>query len=262
MTESKKLTHAKGLYLEGIRDGNMREALDKHVGDRYTQHSTGVADGKEGFMDFFGPFLDRTPVRDIQVVRAIEDGRYVFCHVYQSLNNGEAKWVTADLFDTDENGRLVEHWDVIAAYVEETASGRSMVDGPTDIEDINKTDENKAIVQGFVDDVLLGGKVDRVTDYISTEQYYQHNPVVEDGLAGFGKHLKEVMASGSATEYVKVHHLIGQGNFVVTYSHTRMRGDDYAFFDIFRLKNDKIVEHWDVQEKIGPQETWNNSGKF
>ena len=77
MTDSNKLTHAKGLYLEGIRDGNMREALSKHVGDRYTQHSTGVADGKEGFMAFFGPFLERTPVRDIQVVRAIEDGRYV-----------------------------------------------------------------------------------------------------------------------------------------------------------------------------------------
>ena len=86
--------------------------------------------------------------------------------------------------------------------------------------------------------------------------------VLEDGLEGFGRHLKEVMASGTATEYEKVHHLIGQGNFVVTYSHTRIRGDDYAVFDIFRLQDGKIVEHWDVQEKIGPRETWNNQGKF
>ena len=262
MTESIRLRHAKGLYLEGIRDGNVQEALDKHVGSRYIQHSTGVADGKEGFAEFFGAFLKRTPVRDIQVVRAIEDGRYVFCHVYQSLNNGEAKWVTADLFDTDTDGRLIEHWDVIAEFIENTASGRSMVDGPTEVEDLDKTDANKAVVQGFVDDVLIGGRADKVTDYISTEQYDQHNPDVEDGLAGFSKHLKEVMASGSATEYVKVHHLIGQGNFVVIYSHTRMGRDDYAFFDIFRLKGEKIVEHWDVQEKIGPPESWNNSGKF
>ena len=61
-----------------------------------------MADGTEGFIDFFTPFLERNPVRDIQVMRAIEDGHYVFCHVYQSLNNGEAKWVTADLFDTDD----------------------------------------------------------------------------------------------------------------------------------------------------------------
>jgi predicted SnoaL-like aldol condensation-catalyzing enzyme len=262
MKDSIRVQHAKGLYLQGIRDGNMQEALDKHVGDRYTQHSTGVADGKEGFKAFFEPFLERTPVRDIQVVRVIEDGQYVFCHVYQSLNNGEAKWVTADLFDTDSKGCLVEHWDVIAEFIEGTASGRSMVDGPTEIEDLDKTDANKAIVQGFVDDVLTGGKADKVTDYISTEQYDQHNPDVKDGLAGFGKHLQKVMQSGAATEYVKVYHLIGQGNFVVIYSHTKMGGDDYAFFDIFRLKNEKIVEHWDVQEKIGPRETWNNAGKF
>ena len=137
-----------------------------------------------------------------------------------------------------------------------------MVDGPTDIEDLDKTEENKSVVQGFVDDVLLGGKVDKVTDYISTEQYDQHNPEVKDGLAGFGEHLKEVMQSGQAAQYVKVHHLIGQGNFVVIYSEVKQGDDDWAFFDLFRLKDGKIVEHWDVQEKIGPKETWNNSGKF
>lgn len=262
MTDSIRLQHAKGLYLGGIRDGNMQEALEKNVGARYTQHSTGVADGKDGFKAFFEQFIKRSPIRDIQVMRTIEDGQYVFCHVYQSLNNGDAKWVTADLFDTDNDGRLIEHWDVIAQYIEKMASGRSMVDGPTEIVDIDKTEENKAVVQGFVDDVLQGGKADKVRDYISTEQYDQHNPEIEDGLVAFGKHLQDVMASGVATEYVKVHHLIGQGNFVVIYSHTRITGDDYALFDIFRLKSGKIVEHWDVQEKIGPCETWNNSGKF
>ncbi|MEW8026695.1 MAG: nuclear transport factor 2 family protein [Candidatus Thiodiazotropha sp.] len=257
---SKKIENAKGLYLEGIRDGNMQEALDKYTGERYTQHSTGVGDGKEGFIAFFGPFLERNPVRDIRVVRAIEDGRHVFIHVYQSLNNGEVKWVTADLFDTDDVDRMIEHWDVIAPYVEETASGRTMVDGPTAIEDIDKTEENKAVVQSFVDDVLIGGKFDKVTDYISAEQYDQHNPEVEDGLAGIQKHLQE--AKSRAGKYIKVHHLIGQGNFVVIYSHAQKDGGDWAFFDIFRLKNGKIVEHWDVQERILPKDQWNNSGKF
>ncbi|WP_299425123.1 nuclear transport factor 2 family protein [uncultured Shimia sp.] len=116
MTDSIHLANANGLYLEGIRDGNMNEALDKYTGHRYTQHSAGVRDGKEGFIEFFTPFLERSPVRDIQVLRFIEDGNYVFVHVYQSLNNGEAKWVTADIFDTDEEGRIVEHWDVFDEY--------------------------------------------------------------------------------------------------------------------------------------------------
>jgi len=111
-----------------------------------------------------------------------------------------------------------------------------MVDGPTEIKDLDKTEANKAIVQGFVDDVLMGGKVDKVTDYISTAQYDQHNPEVKDGLAGFGEHLQEVMKSGQAAQYVKVHHLLGQGNFVVIYSEVKQGNDDWAFFDLFRLK--------------------------
>ena len=259
---SKKLQNAEALYLEGIKDGKVREAVTKYSGDRYTQHSTGVADGIEGFVAFFEPFIERNPVRDIRVVRMIEDGQYVFAHVFQDINNGEAKWVTADLFDTDENDKIIEHWDVIQAYEEETASGRPMVDGPAEVEDLDKTEENKVLVTNFCQDVLIGGQANKVTDYISTEQYDQHNPHVEDGLEGFGKHLQEVMSTGMATKYVKIHRIIGQGNFVVAYSHTQVAGEDYAFFDLFRVKDGKIVEHWDVQEKILPKEQWGNSGKF
>jgi len=58
------------------------------------------------------PFLERNPIRDIRMARAIEEGRHVFCHVYQSLSHGEVRWVTADLFDTDSSDRIVLHWDV------------------------------------------------------------------------------------------------------------------------------------------------------
>ena len=102
MADSIRVANAKGLYLEGIRDGNMAEALDKYIGARYTQHSTGVRDGKDGFIEFFAPFIERNPIRDIQMVRVIEDGQFVFVHAYQSLNNGEAQWVTADIFAPGE----------------------------------------------------------------------------------------------------------------------------------------------------------------
>lgn len=260
--ESQKIENAKGLYLEGIRDGNIADALEKYTGDRYTQHSTGVADGKEGFATFFEPFVKRNPVRDIEVVRAIEDGRYVFCHVYQNLNNGEAQWVTADLFDTDDQDRMIEHWDVIQEYSTETKSGRTMVDGQTEVEDLDKTDANKAKVQEFFDVVMLGGNFDAITDYISTEQYDQHNPTAGDGLDGFGAHVQEMAEQGIFSKYWKVHHLIGQGNFVVTLSQVQIGKSHYAVFDIFRLKDGLIVEHWDIQEKILCPEEWNNIGKF
>jgi predicted SnoaL-like aldol condensation-catalyzing enzyme len=178
---NQKLANATGLYLEGIRDGNVREAVEKYTGDRYTQHSTGVADGVEGFVEFFGPFVERSPVRDIRVVRSVVDGNYVFVHVYQDINDGEARWVTTDLFDTDENDKIVEHWDVIGAFVDESVNGHTQVDGPTEIVDEHLTEQNKALVASFVDDVLVNHRTDKTVDHVSADRYIQHNPLVPMG---------------------------------------------------------------------------------
>ena len=73
---SNRRQNAINLYMEGIRDGNPREAVTQYTGERYTQHSTGVRDGVEGFIEFFEPFIERNPKRDIQVIRALEDGQF------------------------------------------------------------------------------------------------------------------------------------------------------------------------------------------
>lgn len=262
LTGTNKIHHAAGLYIDGIRDGKVWEALKAHTGDRYTQHSTGVGDGQQGFADFFEEFLARNPARDIEIVRAIEDDRYVFLQAYQSLNNGESRWVTGDLFDTDANDRVIEHWDVIQAFESETKSGRTMTDGPTEVEDLESTETNKARVREFCDRVLVGGAFDQAAEYVSSEEYAQHTPAAADGLEGFGAFVAELEAAGRAMRYWKVHKLIGQGNFVVAMSHVQMGQAHYCVFDLFRLKDGMIVEHWDVQEKILPPELWNNQGKF
>lgn len=262
MPAQQKLANATNLYMEGIRDGNAQEALDKYTGHRYTQHSTGVADGKEGFLEFFIPFLERNPVRDIRVVRSLVDGQYVFLHVHQDLNNGQYFYVTADMFDTDDNDKVIEHWDVIQEEIRETVSGRSMVDGPTEIEDEDKTEENRKLITDFMNVVLIGGQLERAAEFISAEQYAQHNPTVADGLEGLLKHAQGLAGQGVVAKYFKVHKILVQGNFAAVLSHTTQNDEDWCFIDIFRMKDGKIVEHWDVQEKILPKEQWNNSGKF
>ncbi len=132
---NQKLKNAKRLYLEGIRDGNVRKAVTTYTGKRYTQHSTGVKDGIEGFVEFFEPFIQRNPKRDIEIIRSLVDGQYVFVHVYQTLNNGEYKYVTTDFFDTDENDKIIEHWDVISEYSDSTPSGHTSIDGATEVVD-------------------------------------------------------------------------------------------------------------------------------
>ena len=254
--------NAINLYMEGIRDGNAREAVTKYTGDRYTQHSTGVKDGIEGFVEFFEPFIERNPVRDIRIVRALEDGQYVFVQAYQELNNGEAKWITMDMFDTDADGKIIEHWDVIGPVSETSVSGHSQIDGPTEITDLDKTEENKAVVREFLSEILQNGKFDKVTDYVSAETYIQHNPQVGDGLEGLGAFVEELGKKGLSMQYLDIFKVIGEGNFVASYSKMKLGDDEYAVFDLFRLENGLIVEHWDYMEVILPEEQWGNSGKF
>lgn len=92
------LENVRKLYLEGIAGGDARRAVEEYTGHRYTQHSTGAPDGVEGFLEFFGPFLERNPKREIRIVRILEDGPWVICSAYQSLNNGDAKWIQQTCF--------------------------------------------------------------------------------------------------------------------------------------------------------------------
>ncbi|MEM1055301.1 MAG: nuclear transport factor 2 family protein [Bacteroidota bacterium] len=256
---SQKLHNATALYLDGIRDGNAREAVTRYTGDRYTQHSTGVRDGVEGFVEFFEPFIARNPVRDIQIVRGLEDGRYVFVHAYQSLNHGEAEWVTTDFFDTDENDKIIEHWDVIAPYTAKTPSGRTSVDGPTEITDLDKTEFNKALVRAMIEEMLMpDGDVSKASGYI-VEDLIQHSAEIPDGREAFVTFHRESESPRRIHEIVL---LVGQGNIVATLCRAMWGDQEMAQVDLFRLADGRIVEHWENAEPVPPREEWANSGKF
>ena len=260
--ENPKLYHAKNLYLEGIKEGKVREAVAKYTGDQYIQHSTGVRDGQEGFIEFFEPFIERNPVRDIQVIRELVDGEYVFLHVYQSLNNGEAQWVTTDFFRTDTQDRIIEHWDVIAPFHAHTPSGHTSIDGPTTVTDLEHTEANKELVCNLIKDALMpGGNPHLIDQYISKDQYIQHNAEVADGL----EHFKALATQPNPPlKYTDVVLVVGQGNFVATLCKANWNdgkiNQDYAQVDLFRIENGLVVEHWDNVEPV--PEVSVNSGKF
>lgn len=259
---SQKLKNAQSLYLEGIRDGNVREAVTQYTGDRYTQHSTGVKDGIEGFVEFFEPFVKKNPKRDIRILRSLVDGNHVFLHVYQNINEGAAQWVTTDFFDTDSNDKIVEHWDVIAAYSDSTPSGHTATDRPTEITDLDKTEENKGIVRNLIRDGLMkGGDPSRLSQYISEEQYIQHNSEIADGLDSFQQFAS---MPNRPLNYDEIVLMVGQGNFVATLSRAILDdgngAQEYAQVDLFRIENGKVVEHWDNAEPVPENDV--NSGKF
>lgn len=252
---SRKIENAKKLYIRGIEKGEIEEVQKYYMGNTYTQHSTGVPDEKEGFRVFFNDFFKRYPERKIEIVRAIEDGNYVFLHVHQYLNGGASQWITADMFKTDAEDRMIEHWDVIDYYPLKDIK-IDPIYGDFLIKDLEKTIENKKIVRRFLVDILQNKDYDRFYDYVSID-LVQHNQEINQG----GKEYKNYLMNHNV-EYDFIFKVMGQGNYVVSYSKVMIDNEFYAQFDIFRLEDGKIVEHWDNKEIVPNKIDLVNLGKF
>ena len=225
--------------------------------NKYIQHNQGVADGLAGF----GALLQQLPEGSAKVntLRVFGDGNYVIAHTDYNFFGPK---VGIDIFRF-EDGLIVEHWDNLQEKVTETASGRSQIDGPTEVNDLDKTEANKTLVSNLINDIFLGANPDKITDYISTEQYDQHNPGVKDGLAGLGEALASLAEAGMPMVYEKNHIILGEGNFVLSVSEGIFMKEKVAFYDIFRIENGLVVEHWDTIEKLTPEaDAMNTNGKF
>lgn len=225
--------------------------------NKYIQHNLNVGDGLTGF----GEVMKQLPQGSARarVVRAFQDGDYVFAHTEYNFFGPK---IGFDIFRF-EDGLIVEHWDNLQEIAIKSASGRTQIDGPTQAGDLDQTDANKALVKGFVRDVLQGANPSRITEYISTEQYFQHNPAVADGLDALGKALEAMAKAGTPMVYIKSHMILGEGDFVLTVSEGQFLGKHVAFYDLFRIHGNKIVEHWDTIEEIPAKGKWmNKNGKF
>jgi predicted SnoaL-like aldol condensation-catalyzing enzyme len=223
----------------------------------YKQHNLAVADGLAGF----GILLQHAPEGGFKVntVRAFEDGDYVFTQTEYDFFGPK---VGFDVFRF-ENGLIVEHWDNLLEVMPANASGHSQTDGTTSITDLDKTEENKMVVSNFISDVLINGKMDKLKDYFNGDNYIQHNPNITDGLSGLGKALEAMAKQGISMVFTKTHKVLGQGNFVLAISEGTFAGQPTSYYDLFRVENGKIVEHWDVMETIAPEaDRKNTNGKF
>jgi len=138
-----------------------------------------------------------------------------------------------------------------------------MTDGPTQAEDLERTGQNKELVRQFVEDILVNGKLDKLADYYNGDNYVQHNPQIADGLSGLGQALQFMAEHGITMKYDRIHKVLGEGNFVLVVSEGSYSEQPTSFYDLFRVENGKIAEHWDTLETIPPKTTWQNqNGKF
>ena len=243
--------------LESIETGDQSPIAYINA-DKYIQHNLSVGDGLAGF----GAVLQALPAGSarVNVIRAFEDGEFVFTHTDYNFFGPK---VGFDVFRF-EDGLIVEHWDNLAEKADQpNPSGHTQLDGPTEATDREATASNKALVESFVKTILVCGEMDELTTFIDGDKYTQHNTAIADGLSGLAAALEAMATQGITMVYTDVHKVLGEGNFVLTISEGSFAGAPTSFYDLFRVDDGKIVEHWDVIETILPEEQWKNTnGKF
>ena len=235
-----------------------KKAIQNFFHESYIQHNPHVPTGLEPILGLVTSLKEANFTYTTH--RMIADGDLVLTHNSgtNAMAFGAEKIVTFDLWRVEEN-KIAEHWDAIIPHYSETANGRTQTDGPTELDDLEKTEGNKALISQFMKDILMGERPSKITDYINATQYHQHNPQIKDGLNGLVETIQELTAQNNMFQYSKVHRVIGEGNFVVAQSEGAWGGKPQVFYDLFRIEEGKLVEHWDVIQEIPAQMAHGNT---
>jgi predicted SnoaL-like aldol condensation-catalyzing enzyme len=209
--------------------------IDDYWADPYLQHNPIATSGVATFKSFFSSVSPGF----YSLTRLIGECDKVLIHGSYSGSGA-----TFDMLRVEDE-RMVEHWD---------AASSAGLEGPTEVEDIELTGPNRDLVIGFVNDVMIGGNTEMATSYLAAD-LIEHGQGGSAGAEGF---VQRVLDDGIS--YSTIHHQIADGNFVFTLSEGEASGASYGFYDLFRVADGMIVEHWDA--RLGVQDGASGLGIF
>ena len=222
-------------------------AVDRYFTEDYIQRNPMLPSGSAVIKKFLSRPVDpdKPAVPPTEVHRIFGEDDLVATHSTY-YNFGPLPLVAFDIFRI-ENGRIAEHWDNLQPRREApNPAGRTQTDGATVVADPAQTDANKALVVDLLERMFIGGERLDITRYINPAKYLQHNPNAGDGLQGLRALMEANAAKGQKMRYDRVGIVVAEGNFVLTGAEGALGEQPTAFYDLFRLEDGLIVEHWDV----------------
>jgi predicted SnoaL-like aldol condensation-catalyzing enzyme len=232
-------------------------AVDRYFADSFMQHDPNITDGLAG-MKSLAAEVASSPAADITIYRALVDGDFVLLHSrYDGVERYGASAIAFDLFRF-KDGKIVEHWGGQEPEAPPNLSGRTQVDGPTEVLDREKTEANRTLVRTYRETVMVSLRFDRIEEFIEGAHYAQHASKIGDGIARLRDRIASVAKEGGQL-HLTPRRFVAEGNFVLVLTEGDLPSGPTALYDLFRVENGKIVEHWDVLTPIPPRDEWKNS---
>jgi predicted SnoaL-like aldol condensation-catalyzing enzyme len=239
-----------------IFQGRDSTAIDRFFSEPFVQHDPNIGDGLPGLRTFVSE-LANSPTTNVTIYRTVVDGDIVMLHSkYEGWPGFSGPVIAFDLFRF-KDGKIVEHWGGQAAEAGPNPSGHTQVDGPTAVVDRKQTEANRTLVRNFKQVVTVELRFDRVDEFIEGDHYAQHASKVGDGTARMKARVSQVEKPGE-TPVLIPRRYIADGNFVLCLVEARTEPPT-ANYDLFRVENGRIAEHWDVLSVIPPQNQRKNA---
>lgn len=234
------------------------------VSDSYKQHNPTVPDGKAPFVKFFSEFYKTHPDARSTVIHTAAQGDLVYMHIHSQPDPSSPGTAILNIFRV-EHGLITEHWDIIQPIPAPSANQNGMF-GITEASDTKPRDltveaSNRKLVLDFYDQVFNKHQVAEASRVLS-EGYIQHNPGVANGKTPFVNYFNGYFKNHPQSK-VKVVRSVAQDDLVWLHVHSRGSAHDrgQAVLEVFRVKDGRIVEHWDVIQAV-PEKSMNANGMF
>jgi predicted SnoaL-like aldol condensation-catalyzing enzyme len=231
-------------------------AVDRYFDKSFTRHDPNFTDGLAG-MKSFAAEMASSPAADITIFRTLVDGDLVLLHSrYEGVTSAPGPLLAFDLFRF-RDGKIVEHWGVQQPEsLTRNLSGHTQVDGTTEVVDREKTEANRTLLQTYREIITVEQHYDRVGEFLA-DDYVQHAEGFGDGIERVkARYAKDVKPGTSHVLTPRCY--VADGNFVLSIVDART-DPPKANYDLFRIADGKIAEHWEVLSPIPPRDQWKNS---